>query len=102
MATLIVYLVPNMFINRQDFDLMYQFVALGAGLAVVTKRRLFMLTIEQVADVAEVDAQAVPPDVQAGEPMALWQRAQAEADGHRVPADDREEGTIPLWQRARI
>src|SRR5215831_7811511 len=39
-ATLIVYLVPNMFINRQDFDLMYQLLAVGAGLAAVTQRQL--------------------------------------------------------------
>jgi O-antigen ligase len=39
-GTLIVYLVPNLFINRQDFDLMYQLLAVGAGLAAVTQRQL--------------------------------------------------------------
>lgn len=39
-GSLVVYLVPNMFINRQDFDLMYQLIALSAGLAAVTHRQL--------------------------------------------------------------
>ena len=63
MSTLIVYLVPNMFINRQDFDLMYQLIAIGAGLAVVTRRRILaQRTLEMAA----------PSD--AG--MPLWQRVQ--------------------------
>ncbi len=39
-GSLVVYLVPNMFINRQDFDLMYQLIAVAAGLAAVTQRLL--------------------------------------------------------------
>lgn len=49
MAALIVYLVPNMFINRQDFDLMYQLVAIGAGLAAVTQKRLAAQQAEERA-----------------------------------------------------
>lgn len=37
-ATLLVYLVPNLFINRQDFDLMYHLVGLSAGMSLVVKR----------------------------------------------------------------
>jgi O-antigen ligase len=39
-GSLLVYLVPNMFINRQDFDLMYQLIAVSAGLAAVIHRQL--------------------------------------------------------------
>jgi probable O-glycosylation ligase (exosortase A-associated) len=39
-GSLMVYMVPNMFINRQDFDLMYQLVAVGAGLAALTATSL--------------------------------------------------------------
>lgn len=39
-ATLLVYLVPNFFINRQDFDLMYHLVGLSAGMSMVVQRRL--------------------------------------------------------------
>jgi putative inorganic carbon (HCO3(-)) transporter len=65
MCTLIVYLVPNMFINRQDFDLMYQLVAIGAGLAVVTQRKL--ATQRAVETATELTDDTVP----------LWQRARA-------------------------
>jgi hypothetical protein len=65
MCTLIVYLVPNMFINRQDFDLMYQLVAIGAGLAAVTQRKL--ATQRAVETATEVTDDTVP----------LWQRARA-------------------------
>jgi probable O-glycosylation ligase (exosortase A-associated) len=44
---LIVYLVPNMFINRQDYDLMYQLIATGAGLAAVTRRKLIAEQLEE-------------------------------------------------------
>jgi probable O-glycosylation ligase (exosortase A-associated) len=37
---LLVYLVPNLFINRQDFDLMYHLVAVSAAMTVVVQRRL--------------------------------------------------------------
>jgi probable O-glycosylation ligase (exosortase A-associated) len=36
--TLLVYLVPNLFINRQDFDLMYHLVGLSAGMNLVVRR----------------------------------------------------------------
>lgn len=39
-ATLLVYLVPNLFINRQDFDLMYHLVGLSAGMSMVVRQRL--------------------------------------------------------------
>jgi hypothetical protein len=35
-----VYLVPNFFINRQDFDLMYHLVGLSAGMDMVVKHKL--------------------------------------------------------------
>jgi putative inorganic carbon (hco3(-)) transporter len=37
---LMVYIVPNCFINRQNLDLMYHLVGVSAGLALVAKRRL--------------------------------------------------------------
>ncbi len=39
-VTLLVYLVPNFFINRQDFDLMYHLVGVSAGMNVVVRRAL--------------------------------------------------------------
>jgi hypothetical protein len=63
MSTLIVYLVPNMFINRQDFDLMYQLIAISAGLGVVTRRRIVGQRTLEVA-------------VQSEAGMPLWQRVQ--------------------------
>jgi O-antigen ligase len=39
-VTLLVYLVPNFFINRQDFDLMYHLVGLSAGMSMVVRQRL--------------------------------------------------------------
>jgi O-antigen ligase len=39
-ATLLVYLVPNFFINRQDFDLMYHLVGVSAGLSMVVRQKL--------------------------------------------------------------
>jgi hypothetical protein len=63
MSTLIVYLVPNMFINRQDFDLMYQLIAIGAGLAVVTRRRILAQRTLEMAAQSEAG-------------MPLWQRVQ--------------------------
>lgn len=36
--TLVVYLVPNLFINRQDFDLMYHLVGLSAGMNLVVRQ----------------------------------------------------------------
>jgi probable O-glycosylation ligase (exosortase A-associated) len=102
MLTLIVYLVPNMFINRQDFDLMYQLVALGSGLAMVTKRRLSMLTVEQDLELRGAVADNVPLGTPPGESPALWQRALAEVDGPGVTLDDHQDETVPLWQRAQI
>jgi putative inorganic carbon (HCO3(-)) transporter len=59
---LIVYLVPNMFINPQDFDLMYQLIGLSAGLAGVIERKLAESALEPVITTSET---VVP----------LWQRA---------------------------
>jgi probable O-glycosylation ligase (exosortase A-associated) len=39
-ATLLVYLVPNFFINRQDFDLMYHLVGLSAAMTAVVRQTL--------------------------------------------------------------
>jgi len=74
MATLIVYLVPNMFINRQDFDLMYQLIAIGAGLAVVAQRRLAMQRVEEKADTTQ---QVVEQAELTEATMSLWQRARS-------------------------
>ncbi len=64
-GVLVVYLVPNMFINRQDFDLMYQLIAVEAGLAILVKQKL----AEKHAETAvAVEAE-----------MPLWLRAQREA-----------------------
>lgn len=38
--TLLVYLVPNLFINRQDFDLMYHLVGLSAGMNFVVREAI--------------------------------------------------------------
>jgi hypothetical protein len=38
--TLMVYIVPNLFISRQNQDLMYHLVGLSAGLARIVKFRL--------------------------------------------------------------
>jgi len=65
MCTLIVYLVPNMFINRQDFDLMYQLVAIGAALAVVTQRKFASQRAVETATESTDDT------------VPLWQRARA-------------------------
>src|SRR4029077_9691542 len=59
---LIVYMVPNMFINRQDFDLMYQLIGLSAGLAGVIERKL----AEPVLEATVITSESVVP---------LWQRA---------------------------
>jgi probable O-glycosylation ligase (exosortase A-associated) len=75
MATLIVYLVPNMFINRQDFDLMYQLIAIGAGLSVVTERSLGRRHVEENFEVKgdELDDHSSATDVE----IPLWQRARS-------------------------
>lgn len=38
--TLMVYIVPNFFINRQNQDMMYHLIGISAGLAVIAKRRI--------------------------------------------------------------
>lgn len=45
-VTLLVYLVPNFFINRQDFDLMYHLVGLSAGMNIVVRRRIMDLAAQ--------------------------------------------------------
>ncbi len=58
-VTLLVYIVPNFFINRQDFDLMYHLVGLSAGMSVAVSRRLAELqetvTTEEEPQIAESD-----------------------------------------------
>jgi putative inorganic carbon (HCO3(-)) transporter len=61
-GVLVVYMVPNMFINRQDFDLMYQMIAVEAGLAILVRQKLAQKNAEAQA-VVEVE-------------MPLWLRAQ--------------------------
>ncbi len=39
-TTLTVYIVPNLFINRQNLDMMYHLVGVSAGLAWLARRRL--------------------------------------------------------------
>jgi putative inorganic carbon (HCO3(-)) transporter len=63
-GVLVVYLVPNMFINRQDFDLMYQMIAVEAGLAILVQQKL-AATREEVR---------LPTE----DTMPLWMRAQRE------------------------
>jgi hypothetical protein len=63
-GVLVVYLVPNMFINRQDFDLMYQMIAVEAGLAILVKQTLAQLATETAVVVEG--------------PLPLWMRAQRE------------------------
>jgi hypothetical protein len=53
-----------MFINRQDFDLMYQMIAVEAGLAILVQQKL-AATREEVR---------LPTE----ETMPLWMRAQRE------------------------
>jgi putative inorganic carbon (HCO3(-)) transporter len=62
-GVLAVYLVPNMFINRQDFDLMYQMLAVEAGLAILIQQRLAAQR-EQARAVAGVE-------------IPLWLKAQS-------------------------
>jgi probable O-glycosylation ligase (exosortase A-associated) len=55
--TLLVYLVPNFFINRQDFDLMYHLVGLSAGMDVVVRKALHAAVVAEAEpsfDVAQV------------------------------------------------
>jgi len=40
---LIVYLLPNFFINRQDMDLMYHLIGVAAGLGAVAESELWKL-----------------------------------------------------------
>jgi putative inorganic carbon (hco3(-)) transporter len=52
--SLTVYLVPNLFINRQDLDLMYHLIGVSAGLAMVAHRRLAQRS-EEASSVLEPD-----------------------------------------------
>lgn len=55
-TAIIAYLLPNMFVNRQNLDLMYHLVGISAGLAIVVKQRL--------AEQAQAEpAEAVAPDL---------------------------------------
>lgn len=60
---LIVYIVPNLFINRQNQDMMYHLVGISVGLAVVAKRRL--------AEESVKSEEAYAPELMAVQPAAL-------------------------------
>jgi O-antigen ligase len=62
--TLTVYIVPNLFINRQNLDMMYHLVGVSAGLAWLAKRRLAEQRLETSEDVEE-------------EPDLVWDTANA-------------------------
>lgn len=64
-GVLTVYLVPNMFINRQDFDLMYQMLAVEAGLAILVRQAL---VAQRAEDKVMVEAE-----------MPVWRRARQES-----------------------
>jgi len=53
--TLIVYLIPNLFISRQDFDLMYHLIGLSAGLAMVARDRLAQQYYEEAGAMLEAE-----------------------------------------------
>jgi hypothetical protein len=57
--------VPNMFINRQDFDLMYQMLAVEAGLAILVRQAL---VAQRAEDKVMVEAE-----------MPVWRRARQES-----------------------
>jgi len=52
---LIVYLVPNCFINRQDMDLMYHLVGVGAGLGIVAEIELYKLRRRTAEETEEIE-----------------------------------------------
>jgi len=59
---LLVYLVPNFFINRQDFDLMYHLVGLSAGISMVARQRIFQAAAEASAAPEVEPGWAIQPD----------------------------------------
>jgi probable O-glycosylation ligase (exosortase A-associated) len=46
-VTLLVYMVPNFFINRQNQDLMYHLIGISAGLAILAKQRVKELRADE-------------------------------------------------------
>jgi putative inorganic carbon (HCO3(-)) transporter len=58
---LIVYTVPNFFINRQNMDLMYHLVGVSAGLALVAKRTLVEQGLDTNERVQEAGGLALQP-----------------------------------------
>ena len=66
-TTLIVYLVPNFFINRQDFDLMYHLVGLSAGMNMVVRRTLQQESSELGTSIAETESEPQHDPVEAYE-----------------------------------
>lgn len=59
--TLMVYIVPNCFINRQNQDMMYHLIGISAGLAIVAKRRLAAQRAERRAQLSPVAMAAWEP-----------------------------------------
>ena len=62
-ATLLVYLVPNLFINRQDLDLMYHLIGLSSGLTLVMQRAWLRRTVSVPDELPEFEA-ATPERLQ--------------------------------------
>jgi probable O-glycosylation ligase (exosortase A-associated) len=58
--TLMVYIVPNLFISRQNSDLMWHLVGVSSGLAWVAKRRLSEQRAHIKEDIQDVTALAEP------------------------------------------
>ena len=60
-VTLMVYLIPNFFINRQNLDLMYHLVGISAGLALVARRRLAEQRIDMESGFEDTAGAALEP-----------------------------------------
>lgn len=58
---LMVYVVPNCFINRQNLDLMYHLVGISAGLALVARRRLAEQHLSADGEVEDVAGMELEP-----------------------------------------
>jgi hypothetical protein len=67
-ATLLVYLVPNLFINRQDLDLMYHLIGLSSGMTMVMQQALVRRSGFVTAETAALDASAAQGGFQVAHP----------------------------------
>jgi len=61
-VTLLVYMVPNFFINRQNQDLMYHLVGISAGLAILGKQRLRELRADEQHELMERYQPSLEPE----------------------------------------